>query len=145
MNAITSTDDPAPSGHYSAASTHNGVVYVSGRLPHVPNWSADFALPTIEEQTRQSLANAEAALFVAGSHRELVLRSTRYDSAIAYWSAINALCTFYTPYTLYAALFGALKPARAIVPVGKFKNGLLIEIDMIAAVAEYEGSIRCGS
>ena len=127
MKTITSTDGPVPSGHYSAATVHSGVIYVSGQLPRVPGKPADFALPTIEEQTRQSLTNAEAVLLAAGSRRDLVLRSTLYVSDIAYWPAVNAE---------YAAFFGAHKPARAIVPVGKFKNGFLIEIDMIAAVAE---------
>jgi 2-iminobutanoate/2-iminopropanoate deaminase len=125
LKRIDSPNSPAPSGHYAPAVVHNGVAYISGQLPRVPGKPADFAPPTIEEQTRQSLANAEAVLIAAGSRRDLVIRSTLYVSDIAYWAAVN---------TEYAAFFGDHKPARAIVPVGKFKNGFLIEIDMIAAV-----------
>lgn len=127
LKTVATPDSPSPSGHYSSAVVHNGVAYISGQLPRVPGKPADFALPTIEEQTRQALANAEAVLRAAGSRRDLVLRATLYVSDIGYWAAVNAE---------YAAFFGAHKPARAIVPVGKFKNGFLIEIDMIAAVAE---------
>ena len=56
---------PPPSGHYSPGVVHNGLVYVSGQLPRVPGKPADFALPSIEEQTRQALSNAEAVLQAA--------------------------------------------------------------------------------
>ena len=125
MKTIVCKGSPPPSGHYSSAVVHGGIVYVSGQLPRVPGQPGDFALPTIEEQTRQALLNAEAILLEAGSRRELVLRSTLYVSDISYWAPVN---------TEYAAFFGNHKPARAIVPVGKFRNGFLIEIDMIAAV-----------
>ena len=125
MKLISSPDSPTPAGHYSSAVVHNGVVYVSGQLPRVPGKPPDFAPATIEEQTRQALHNAEAVLLMAGSRRDLVLRSTLYVSDIAFWAAVN---------TEYAAFFGAHKPARAIVPEGHFRNGFLLEIDMIAAL-----------
>ncbi|MEO8101320.1 MAG: RidA family protein [Betaproteobacteria bacterium] len=124
---VSAQDAPLPSGHYSPGIIHNGVLYVSGQLPRVPGQPADFAPATIEAQTRQALINAEAVLLAAGSRRDLVLRSTLYVSDIAHWAAVNAE---------YAAFFGEHKPARAIVPVGKFKSGFLIEIDMIAAIAD---------
>ena len=125
MKLISSPDSPTPAGHYSSAVVHNGIVYVSGQLPRVPGKPADFAPATIEEQTRQALHNAEAVLRMAGSRRDLVLRSTLYVSDIAFWAAVN---------TEYAAFVGAHKPARAIVPGGNFRNGFLLEIDMIAAL-----------
>lgn len=125
MKFISTADSPMPSGHYSSAVVHNGVVYISGQLPRVPGKPADFAPATIEEQTLQALLNAEAVLHAAGSRRDLVLRSTLYVSNIAHWAAVNAE---------YATFFGTHKPARAIVPVGNFRNGFLIEIDMIAAL-----------
>ena len=125
MKFISTSDSPAPSGHYSSAVVHNGVIYVSGQLPRVPGKPGDFAPATIEEQTRQALQNAEVVLLAAGSRRDLVLRATLYVSDIAYWAAVNAE---------YAAFFGSHRPARAIVPVGAFRNGFLIEIEMIAAV-----------
>ncbi len=122
---LVSPPEATPAGHYSPAVVHNGIVYLSGQLARVPGKSADFAPATIKEQTRQALHNAEAILLAAGSRRDLVLRSTLYVSDIAHWAAVNAE---------YAAFFGVHKPARAIVPVGKFKGGFMTEIDMIAAV-----------
>ena len=114
---------PVPAGHYSPAVVHGGLVFVSGQLPRVAD-KPDYVPPTIEEQTRQALANAETVLLAAGSRRDLVIKSTLYVSDIAHWGAVN---------TEYAAFFGSHKPARAIVPVGKFKGGFMIEIEMVAA------------
>jgi 2-iminobutanoate/2-iminopropanoate deaminase len=115
---------PVPAGHYSPGVVHDGLVFVSGQLPRVAE-KPDYVPPTIQEQTRQALMNAEAVLRAAGSSRDRVIKSTIYLSDIAYWGAVNAE---------YAAFFGPHKPARAIIPVSQFKNGFLIEIEMIAAV-----------
>jgi 2-iminobutanoate/2-iminopropanoate deaminase len=124
MKLIQDASIPTPAGHYSPAVVHNGIVYVAGQLGRVPG-SSDVPL-TIEAQTRQCLLNAETILKAAGSRRDLVIKSTIYVSDIAHWAAVN---------TEYAAFFGAHKPARAIIPVGAFRDGFLIEIEMIAAVA----------
>lgn len=126
IDKISADTVTAPAGHYSAAVVHGGVVYVSGQLPRVPG-KPDLFLDTIEAQTRQALANAEAILLAAGSRRERVLKATLYISDIALWAQVNAE---------YAAFFGDHKPARAIVPVGKFRNGFLIEIEMVAALLD---------
>jgi 2-iminobutanoate/2-iminopropanoate deaminase len=126
MQRIEPTSLPTPAGHYSPAVVHNGLVYVSGQLARVPGQPG--AVPaTIEAQTRQCLENAEAILLAAGSRRDLVLKSTLYVSDIAHWGAVN---------TEYAAFFGTHKPARAIIPVAAFRDGFLIEIEMIAALAQ---------
>lgn len=125
MKLINDASLPVPAGHYSPAVVHDGVVYVSGQLARVPG-RPDEIPATIEAQTRQCLENAEAILIAAGSRRELVLKSTIYISGIEHWAAVNAE---------YAKFFGAHKPARAIVPVGAFRAGFLVEIAMVAATA----------
>ena len=124
MKLLVDPSLPKPAGHYSPAVTHNGVVYVSGQLPRVPG-RADFTPPTVAAQTRQCLENAEAILLAAGSRRDLVIKSTIYLTGIEHWAEVNAE---------YAAFFGDHKPARAIIPVGAFWNGYLIEIEMVAAL-----------
>jgi 2-iminobutanoate/2-iminopropanoate deaminase len=125
MKLVNDASLPVPPGHYSPAVIYNGVVYVSGQLARVPG-KPDYTPPTIEEQTRQCLQNAEAILLAAGSRRDLVLKATIFVSSTDYWAAVNAE---------YAQFFGNHKPARAIIPVGEFRNGYLIEIELIAAVA----------
>jgi reactive intermediate/imine deaminase len=125
MKLINDSKLPVPAGHYSPAVVHNGMVFVSGQLPRVPG-RPDYTPPTIQEQTHQCLLNAEAILLASGSRRDLVLKSTIYISGIEYWADVNAE---------YAKFFGDHKPARAIIPVGAFRNGFLIEIEMVAALA----------
>ena len=117
---------PTPGGHYSPAVIHQGLIFVSGQLPRVPG-KPDFIPLTIEAQTQQCLENAEAILLAAGSRRELVIKSTIYVTGIEHWGAVNAT---------YAKFFGLHRPARAIIPVGAFSHGCLVEIEMVAAVGE---------
>jgi 2-iminobutanoate/2-iminopropanoate deaminase len=124
MKLINDPSLPIPAGHYSPAVVHNGMVFVSGQLARVPGVAA---IPEgVEAQTRQCLLNAEAILLSAGSRRDLVIKSTIYVAGIDYWAAVNAE---------YARFFGNHKPARAIIPVGAFRDGFLVEIEMVAALA----------
>ncbi len=116
-----------PAGHYSPAVIHNGTVYLSGQLARAPGRAADFAPEGIAAQTTQCLMNAEAILRAAGSGRNHVIRATLYISDIADWGSVNGA---------FIEFFGEHKPARSIIPVNKFKSGFLIEIDIVAAVAE---------
>ena len=116
-----------PAGHYSPAVIHNGTVYLSGQLARVPGKPADFVPEGIAAQTTQCLMNAEAILRAAGSDRNHVIRATLYISDIADWGSVNGA---------FIEFFGEHKPARSIIPVSKFKSGFLIEIDIVAAVAD---------
>ena len=106
---------------------HNGTVYVSGQLARVPGKPADYVPEGIAAQTTQCLMNAETILRAAGSDRNHVIRATLYISEIADWGLVNGA---------FVEFFGEHKPARSIIPVNKFKSGFLIEIDIVAAVAE---------
>jgi len=61
MKKILTNDVPQPTGHYSQAIAHQGLVYVSGQLPINPK-SKEKRIGRIEEQTEQALANLEAIL-----------------------------------------------------------------------------------
>lgn len=124
LKTVLTHDAPVPGGHYSQAILHNEIVYVAGQLPIVPG-QKEHVVRTIEEQTRQTLANLDAILKSAGSGRDKVLRVTVYLSDVGYWTKIN---------TIYAEFFGTHRPARTMVPVGKLHYGYEIELDAIAAV-----------
>ncbi|MFO0922333.1 MAG: RidA family protein [Pirellulales bacterium] len=127
MKRVEGSTLPKPAGHYSPAIIHNGLVYVSGQLPKVATEQGEMIPPTIEEQTLQTLRNVEQILQAAGSDRTQVVRVTLYVSDIHLWAQVNQT---------YAEFFGDHRPARSIVPVGKFRNGAMIEIDVIAAVRQ---------
>jgi len=124
MQEISTDDALKPSGHYSQAIVHQGLVYVSGQLPF--DWrSGQKILGSAGEQAAATLTNLGRVLEAAGSSRDQVLRCTLYVSDITFWDEINAA---------YAEFFGDHKPARAIVPTGPLHFGFKVEIDAIAAV-----------
>jgi len=113
---------PPAKGHYSHCVEHNGILYLSGQLPLLP----DGTVPEgIEPQTLLTLQKVEKILQAAGSNKEQILRMTVYITDIAYWPEVNAA---------YADFFGNHKPARCIIPCGKLNYGALIEIDCTAFV-----------
>lgn len=114
----------SPGGHYSHGIIHNGLVFVSGQLPTVPG-AAGHVVGSIEEQTRQAMANVESVLEAAGSDLEHLLSVTIYVSDMNAWSAVN---------TVYAAVMGECRPARAIVPCGLLHYGYGIEIQAVGVV-----------
>ncbi|CAN5358216.1 Rid family detoxifying hydrolase [soil metagenome] len=64
-NIILTQNAPQPPASYSQAVTAAGLVFVSGTSPHDPV-TGGFAA-TIQEQTRQCLANISAILEASGS------------------------------------------------------------------------------
>ena len=124
MEKIKLLNAPEPKGHYSSAVVHNGFVFVSGQLAVNPE-TGEEVTGSIEAQTEQCLLNVERILFAAGSDLQHVLKFTIFVSDESLWGAVNET---------YKRILGEHKPARAIIPVGKFRGDFLIEIEAIAAV-----------
>lgn len=72
---IYTSDAPAPPPAYSQAVRAGGLVFVGGQPPFDPA-TGELAGPTIQEQTRQCLANVEAVLKAAGSSLGQVVSAT---------------------------------------------------------------------
>ena len=70
-------------------------------------------------------AAAGIASALAGCTKEDVVLCRLYIPDVAAWDAVNAV---------YAAFFGAHKPARVIVPTRELHHGARIEIEAIAEV-----------
>jgi len=126
MRVVETAGAPKPAGHYAQAIVHGGLVYVSGQLAVDPD-TGEKRLGSIEEQTKQSLSNVAAILDAAGSRLDLVLKTTVYVSDIGLWERVNSV---------YAEVFGAHRPARAVVPTRELHYGFLVEIEAVAAVEE---------
>jgi 2-iminobutanoate/2-iminopropanoate deaminase len=124
MREVTTQDAPAPAGHYAQGIVHGGFVFVAGQLPVVPGRGPG-PVGSIEEQTEQVLANVRAVLLAAGADLGDVVKTTVYVSDIALWGRVNAV---------YARVFGAHRPARAVVPCAPLHHGYQVEIEAIAAV-----------
>lgn len=117
------TPEAAPAGgHYSQAVVHNGLLYVSGLLPILANGEKLTEAP-FAEQVQAVFENLTAILATANSAPEQVLQVRVYLTDVALWPEFNRL---------YAAFFGAHKPARAIVPVPALHYGFIIELEATA-------------
>lgn len=126
MRYIHTDAAPTPAGHYSQGVVHAGVVYVSGQLPIDPA-NPEAELGSVEDQTRQTLANVAGVLNASGSSLSQVLQLLIYVSDGGDWGAVNRVV---------AEMFGDHKPSRAIVPVAPLKRGFALEITAIAAVSQ---------
>ncbi|MCF7948158.1 MAG: RidA family protein [Spirochaetia bacterium] len=124
MEEINSQAAPKPAGHYAQAIEHMGLVFVSGQLPVDPKKGVG-EVGTIEDQTRQVLANVQAVLSEAGCGKEDVVKTTVYIADITLWDRVNEV---------YAQFFGNHRPARAVVPTRELHFGYQVEIEAIAAV-----------
>jgi reactive intermediate/imine deaminase len=121
MKIISTTDAPAPGGHYSQAVEANGFIYVSGMLPTLssPGGVSD----SFDDQARSALLHCERVLAAAGCSFNDVVQCTAYIVGVANWPLFNSV---------YAERFGSHKPARAVVPVPELHHGALIELQMVA-------------
>ncbi|MBR5502433.1 MAG: RidA family protein [Oscillospiraceae bacterium] len=124
MKTIISTANaPAAIGPYSQATEANGLIFISGQLPLIPETGV-FPEGGIAEQTEQSLKNVGAILAAAGCGYENVLKTTVFLQSMDDFAAMNEV---------YARFFTENCPARAAVEVAKLPKGALVEIEAIAA------------
>lgn len=124
MRFISTPNAPTPAGHYSQAVVHGGLVFVAGQLPIDPR-DPSREPGTIEDQTARALSNIAAILAAAGTGLDHVVQMTVYVSDVSLWGKVNAV---------YSRVMGDHRPARAIVPAGELRHGMLIEIQAIAAL-----------
>lgn len=129
IQKIFTPNAPAPGGHYSQATVHNGLVFVAGQLPIKPG-ATEHAIGAIEAQAEQALNNLREILLAAGSDMHHLLKVTIYISDIALWGKVNEV---------YTRMLGEHKPARAIVPCNLLHYGYQIEVEAIAALVDGAG------
>ncbi len=123
MRFIETNDAPLPAGHYSQAVVTNGLVFVAGILPIVPN--TDRHIPDgVAAQAQQALDNLRAVLRAANSDLDQLVSVQIFIPSIESWGAIN---------DVYRAALGAHKPARTVIPCGPLHYGALIEVNAVAA------------
>jgi 2-iminobutanoate/2-iminopropanoate deaminase len=114
----------APGGHYSHAVRAGGLVFVSGQLPIAPDGSR-LSDQSFETQARQALANVAAALASAASAIDELVQVRVYVTDINDWPVFDRI---------YSEWIGAVRPARAVVPVPALHYGFRIEIEAVASI-----------
>ena len=121
MTTIETKNAPAAIGPYSQAKAVNGLVFVSGQIPVIPETGA-VAGDTIETQAEQSCKNVAAIMEASGLTMDNVIKTTCFLSDIADFAAFN---------DVYAKYFSS-NPARSCVAVKDIPKGCLCEIEAIA-------------
>ncbi len=123
MKAISTSKAPAAIGPYSQAiDSGAGLVFLSGQLPIDP--ATGNLVEGIQEQTKQSILNAQAILEEAGLGLDRVVKTTVFLADMADFGAMNEV---------YASYFATPFPARSAVAVKTLPKGALVEIECIAA------------
>ena len=126
IEAVITSDAPAPVGPYNQAVKAGGVLYCSGQIALDPATGAMVGDGNVEAETRQVLANLKAVLAAAGATPQQVVRTTVFLADLADFATVNAL---------YAEVFGeGVSPARACVEVAALPKAARVEIDCIAVL-----------
>lgn len=121
--SLNTATAPAAIGPYSQGIAATGTTYyLSGQLPIDPATGA-FPEGGIQEQTRQSLLNAQAILASEGLTLANVVKTTVLLSDIANFGPMNEV---------YAQFFEQPFPARSAFAVRDLPKGALVEIEMVA-------------
>lgn len=122
MREIVSTPGAPGSPLFSQAVRAGGLVLVSG-LVGIDVTTGGFAGPTIQEQTRQSLANCRAVLEAAGAG---------WDDIVEVGVLLADPDDFAGMNEEYATWFPATPPARYVAKLGVELPGVLVSIRMTA-------------
>ena len=93
IQTVQTPHAPAPAGHYSQATIHNGVVYVAGQLPLNPHTGHVEHEGDAEAQAERTLRNVEAILVAAGTDLSHLLSVTLYVTGRDLWPAVNTAFT----------------------------------------------------
>ena len=119
---INTTKAPAAIGAYSQGVEINGMLFVSGQIPFVPQ-TMELVSEDVQEQTQQSLINLWAILEEAGYGLDDVVKTTIFIKDMNEFGLINEI---------YGEFFKDNKPARACVEVARLPKDVKVEIEAIA-------------
>ena len=123
VKKIETLNAPQPGGWYSQAFRAGDFVFTAGITAHDPETKELIGPGDIVQQTRQALKNLDQVLREAGSDLEHVIKTLVFVSDIDQFQLFN---------DTYKEFFPANPPARSTMQIGKFNNGMVIEIEAVA-------------
>ena len=124
LKATHSDRAPAAIGPYSQAVIANGFLFTAGQVALDPA-SMQVVEGDIVSQTEQVLRNLGAVLASAGASWTDVVKSTVFLTDMRDFQRMNEV---------YARVMGDARPARSTVQVSGLPRGVLVEIELIAAL-----------
>lgn len=126
MPLRTTHSDKAPAaiGPYSQAVIANGFLFTAGQVALDPV-SMQVVEGDVVPQTEQVLRNLGAVLASAGASWTDVVKTTVFLTDMRDFARMN---------DVYAQVMGDARPARSTVQVSALPRGVLVEIELIAAL-----------
>ncbi len=123
MSKKTIHTDNAPQaiGTYSQAVSHQGMVFISGQIPLIPE-TMEMIGGDIETQIRRVFENLSAICKAAGGSLDDIVKLTVFLTDMGNFPQVNAIMEQY---------FTAPFPARAAVGVSELPKGAEVEMDAI--------------
>ncbi len=123
MSKTTIHTDTAPQaiGTYSQAVNHQGMVFISGQIPLIPE-TMEMITGDIEAQIRRVFENLSAICTAAGGSLDDIVKLTVYLTDMGNFPQVNAIMEQY---------FSAPFPARAAIGVSALPKGAEVEMDAI--------------
>lgn len=121
---INTLKAPAPIGPYSQAVSVNGMLFVSGQIPILPE-TGEVEVGGIKAETRQVMKNLAAILVEAGTDFSHVVKTSIFVANMNDFAAVNEV---------YGENFGDNPPARETVAVRTLPKNVNVEISCIAAL-----------
>lgn len=109
-------------GPYSLGIIANHFVFTAGQIGLDPE-TGNLAAGGVQAETRQALVNLRTVLEEAGSHLDLVVKTTVFLRDINDFAAMNEV---------YAEFFNLNPPARSAIQVAALPRGAAVEIEAVA-------------
>ena len=125
--AIKTNGAPAAIGPYSQGIKASNLIFTSGQTPLVPG-TMELIDGSVEEATARCLDNIMAVLEAGGASMDDVVKCVVFLTDMNDFAAMNGV---------YASYFGETAPARSCVQVAGLPKGARVEIEAIAAVAQF--------
>jgi 2-iminobutanoate/2-iminopropanoate deaminase len=122
---IATNQAPAAVGPYSQAIRAGNLVFTAGQIGIDP--ASGKLADGLENQVNQALANLRAILQAAGSSLDQVVKTTIFLANMDDFAQVNAI---------YGRAFTVAPPARSTVQAAGLPLGALVEIEVIALVAD---------
>ena len=116
---------PAAIGTYSQAVRHQGLVFISGQIPLVPE-SMEIVEGGIEAQIRRVFENLSAICKAADGSLDDIVKLTVFLTDLGNFPQVN---------TIMGQYFSEPYPARAAVEVSALPKGVDVEMDAILATS----------
>lgn len=121
---INTPKAPAPIGPYSQAVSVNGMLFVSGQIPIIPE-TGEMEAGGIQAETTQVMKNLGAILAEAGTDFSYVVKTSIFVADMNDFTAVNEV---------YGRSFTENPPARETVAVRTLPKNVNVEISCIAAL-----------